>query len=154
MIVQNYVFLLYKSKYYTFLKYYTKVQLQQNQLVMNKMSDLKSIKDCSATYILAVNDTINVVTGKWKMAIMASLFFGKKRYSELEKEIPKINSRMLSKELRDLEANGIVTRTVCSTIPISVEYELTKSGKAFENVVNAMLEWGLEHRKITIGERG
>jgi DNA-binding HxlR family transcriptional regulator len=118
---------------------------------MKKISDLKRISDCSAEYILAVNDTINVVNGKWKMAIMASLFFGKKRYGELEKEIPKINSRMLSKELRDLEANGIVTRTVYDTIPVGVVYELTKSGRAFETVVNAMLEWGLEHRKIAKG---
>jgi DNA-binding HxlR family transcriptional regulator len=118
---------------------------------MKKISDLKSISDCSADYILAVNDTINVVNGKWKMTIMASLFFGKKRYGELEREIPKINSRMLAKELRDLEANGIVTRTVYGTIPVSVVYELTKSGRAFETVVNAMLEWGLEHRKIAKG---
>jgi DNA-binding HxlR family transcriptional regulator len=119
---------------------------------MKKISDLKSISDCSADYILAVNDTINVVNGKWKMTIMASLFFGKKRYGELEREIPKINSRMLSKELRDLEANGIVTRKVYDTIPVSVVYELTKSGRAFETVVNAMLEWGLEHRKIAKGK--
>jgi len=119
---------------------------------MSKLSDLKSLSDCSANYVLAVNETLNVINGKWKMPIMASLFFGKKRYGALVKEIPKINSRMLSKELRDLEANGIVTRTVYNTIPVSVEYELTKSGRAFEKVVNAMLEWGLEHRKIAVGK--
>lgn len=78
--------------------------------------------------------------------------FWEKRYGELEKEIPKINSRMLSKQLRDLEANGIVKRNVYDTIPVSVEYELTDSGRAFEKVVNAMLEWGLEHRKVAIGK--
>lgn len=117
---------------------------------MGKISNLKSISDCSASYILAVNDTINVINGKWKMAIMSSLFFGKKRYGEIEKEIPKINSRMLSKELRDLEANGIVTRKVYDTIPVSVEYELTESGQAFRKVLDVMLEWGLEHRKSVI----
>ena len=119
---------------------------------MVKVSNLESIRDCSADYILAVNETLNVIDGKWKMPIMASLFFGKKRYGELEKEIPKINSRMLSKQLRDLEANGIVKRTVYDTIPVSVEYELTNSGRAFEKVVNVMLEWGLEHRKTVIGK--
>ncbi len=119
---------------------------------MTKISDLKSISDCSTSYILAVNETLNVINGKWKMPIIASLFFGKKRYGELAKEIPKINSRMLSKQLRDLEANGIVTRIVYDTIPVSIEYKLTKSGKAFEKVVNAMLEWGLEHRKAAIGK--
>jgi len=54
---------------------------------------------------------------------------------------------MLSKELRDLEANGIVTRRVYDTIPVSVEYELTKSGHAFRTVIDVMLEWGLQHLK-------
>lgn len=120
---------------------------------MGNISDLKSISECSASYILAVNDTINVISGKWKMAIMSSLFFGKKRYGEIEKDIPKINSRMLSKELRDLEANGVVKRTVYNTVPVSVEYELTKSGQAFRKVLDVMLEWGLLHRKTTIGKK-
>lgn len=120
---------------------------------MGKISDLKALSDCSASYILAVNDTINVINGKWKMAIMASLFFGKKRYGEIEKDIPKINSRMLSKELRDLEANGILKRTVYDTIPVTVEYELTGSGQTFRKVLDVMLEWGLEHRKTIIGKK-
>lgn len=120
---------------------------------MESISDLKSIKECSNTYILAVNDTINVINGKWKAAIISSLLFGKKRYGELEKGIPKINPRMLSKELRDLEANGMVTRTVYNTIPVTVEYELTKSGYAFRGVLDVMLEWGLQHRKNIIGKK-
>lgn len=119
---------------------------------MGKVSDLQSIKECSNTYIMAINDTINVINGKWKTPIIASLLFGKKRYGELEKEIPKITPRMLSKELRDLEANGIVTRTVKDTIPVTVEYQLTKSGLTFREVLDVMLEWGLEHRKNTIGK--
>lgn len=120
---------------------------------MGKISDLKTLSECSINYILAVNDVINVINGKWKMAIMSSLFFGKKRYGEIEKDIPKINSRMLSKELRDLEANGIVKRKVYDTVPVTVEYELTNSGHAFRKVLDVMLEWGLEHRKTTIGQK-
>ncbi|KIA88942.1 HxlR family transcriptional regulator [Pedobacter kyungheensis] len=119
---------------------------------MTKISELKDFSECSTTYILAVNDTINVINGKWKAAIISSLFFGKKRYGEIEKDIPKINSRMLSKELRDLEANGIVVRKVYDTIPVGVEYELTESGHAFRKVLDVMLEWGLEHRKNVIGK--
>lgn len=111
--------------------------------------DLKSIKECPVSFILAVNDTINVLTGKWKMPIMASLIFGKKRFKEMEREIPKITPRMLSKELRDLEMNGIVKRTVHDTVPVTVEYEFTESGRAFKKVLDAMVEWGLEHRKVT-----
>ncbi|MNJ94129.1 putative HTH-type transcriptional regulator YtcD [compost metagenome] len=114
---------------------------------MRKISELNDWSECSTTYILAVNDTINVINGKWKAAIISSLFFGKKRYGEMEKGIPKITPRMLSKELRDLEANGMVIRTVQNTIPVTVEYQLTESGMSFRKVLDAMLEWGLEHRK-------
>lgn len=100
--------------------------------------------------MLAVNDTMNVLTGKWKLPIMASLVFGKKRFKELEREIPKITPRMLSKELRDLEMNGIVIRTVQDTIPVTIEYEFTESGRSFKKVLDTMVEWGLEHRKITL----
>jgi len=117
---------------------------------MGKISDLENWKECSSTYILAVNDTINVIHGKWKAAIISSLFFGKKRFGEIEKDIVKITPRMLSKELRDLEANGIVTRSVYNTIPVTVEYELTASGYAFRKVLDVMLDWGLEHRENTI----
>lgn len=120
---------------------------------MSRIKELKSLKECSASYILALNDTVNAITGKWKLPILAALFFGKKRYSEMEKEIPKINPRMLSKELRDLEANGLVTRKVYDTVPVTVEYELTKSGKSFQTVIDVMLEWGLEHRKNVIGKK-
>jgi DNA-binding HxlR family transcriptional regulator len=119
---------------------------------MKKLSTLKTLKACPNSYTLAVNDTINVITGKWKVPIIALLLFGKKRYSELEKGIPKINPRMLSKELRDLEANGLVIRKVYNTVPVTVEYELTKSGKTFQKLLDAMVEWGLEHRKSVMGE--
>lgn len=120
---------------------------------MGKVSNLHSINDCSSGYILAMNDTLNVIDGKWKMAILVVLFFGKKRYSEIEREIPNINSRMLSKELRDLEANGIVIRTVNATVPVTVEYELTESGQAFRKVLDVMLDWGLEHRRTSLEKK-
>lgn len=118
---------------------------------MQSISDLKSLQDCPSSYLRAVNDTINVMTGKWKLPIIAALFFGKKRYTELEKGIPNINPRMLSKELRDLEANGMVRRQVYNTVPVTIEYELTDSGHSFKMVMDAMLEWGLEHRKSVLG---
>lgn len=119
---------------------------------MGRIADMKDKGDCPKTYVLAVNEGINVLNGKWKMAIMASLLWGKKRYGELERDIPKISPRMLSKELRDLEANGIVARKVYNTIPVGVEYELTKSGVAFGDVLEVMLEWGLQHRKDAMGK--
>lgn len=112
---------------------------------------MEQVKKCSATFVLAVNDTMNVINGKWKLPIVGSLLFGKKRFKELERDIPKITPRMLSKELKDLEMNGIVTRTVYDSIPVTVEYELTKSGESFKRVLDVMVEWGLQHRKSAMG---
>lgn len=55
---------------------------------------------------------------------------------------------MLSKELKDLEVIGIITRTVYYSIPVTVEYELTKLGESFKNVLDAMIEWGFQHRNV------
>ncbi|MBL7843858.1 MAG: helix-turn-helix transcriptional regulator [Cyclobacteriaceae bacterium] len=96
---------------------------------------------------------MNVLNGKWKLPIIGSLLYGKKRFKELEREIPKITPRMLSKELKDLEVNGIVTRTVYDSIPVTVEYELTKSGNSLKTVLEVMVEWGLQHRKRFIGKK-
>lgn len=119
---------------------------------MSGVSQLKQVKKCSGTFVLAVNDTMNVINGKWKLPIIGSLLYGKKRFREMEREIPKITPRMLSKELKDLEVNGIITRTVYTSIPVTVEYELTKSGELFKKVLNVMVEWGLQHRKRNIGK--
>jgi DNA-binding HxlR family transcriptional regulator len=121
-------------------------------ILNNTLPKLREIKQCPASFVMAVNDTLNVVNGKWKLPIIAALHFGKKRFKILERDIPKITPRMLSKELRDLEANGIVSRTVYDTIPVTVEYELTESGKSFDKVLEVMIEWGLQHRKNVFSE--
>ena len=115
---------------------------------MSGISELDRLKKCSSTYVLAVNDTMNAISGKWKLPIIGSLLFGKKRFKELERDIPKITPRMLSKELKDLEVNGIIARHVHDTIPVTVEYELTRSGNSFKDVLDVMVKWGLQHRKI------
>lgn len=114
--------------------------------------NLEDIKMCSSQFVLAVNDTMNVISGKWKLPIIGTLMFGKKRFKDMEREIPKINPRMLSKELKDLEANGIVSRTVHNTTPVKIEYELTKSGKTLNKVLDSMVEWGLHHRQIVLAD--
>jgi len=105
-----------------------------------------NMKTCPKQYVLAVGDALNAFTGKWKLFIIGALIPGKQRFSELEKNIPKINPRMLSKELRDLEANGIVKRKVNDSLPVSVEYELTPSGYAMREMFDSMIDWGIKHR--------
>jgi DNA-binding HxlR family transcriptional regulator len=117
---------------------------------MNNSEELLKVKSCPTQFVLAINDTLNVLVGKWKLPIIGSLLFGKKRFREMEREIARITPRMLSKELKDLEMNGIVKRTVHDTIPVTVEYELTPSGKTLSNVLDSMIDWGMQHRKINI----
>lgn len=107
-------------------------------------------KSCPNNYILAINDTLNVIHGKWKLPIIGCLLNGIKHFSDFQRSIPKITPRMLSKELKELEINGVVSRTVYDSIPVTIEYTLTESGELFTQVLDKMVEWGLHHRATSI----
>jgi DNA-binding HxlR family transcriptional regulator len=96
--------------------------------------------------ILPVRDALEVLSGKWKLPIIISLIFGNKRFSQIAKEIPGITDKMLSKELRDLEANCLVKRTVYDSIPVVVEYSLTDYGHTLKPVIEVLRIWGKAHR--------
>lgn len=115
------------------------------------ITEMEGVIQCPVAYVRAVNDTLNVVQGKWKLPIIGTLLFGKRRFSEIERALPKITPRMLSKELKDLEVNGIVKRTVIDSTPVIVEYALTDAGLCFRRVLDVMVDWGMEHRKRMIG---
>ncbi|WP_127557441.1 winged helix-turn-helix transcriptional regulator [Saccharospirillum alexandrii] len=102
--------------------------------------------NCPSEYLLALRDTMAVVNGKWKLLIVCSLFEEAKRFSEIGQMID-ISPRMLSKELKELELNGVVEKHIVSTTPVRIEYELTVSGKALGPLMEKMVEWGLSHRK-------
>ena len=108
--------------------------------------------ECSQ-YILPVRDTLDLLSGKWKLPIIGALMTGKKRFKEMERQIPKITARMLSKELKELEVNQLVKRTVYDTIPVTVEYELTPYGGSLQDVLMALRDWGIKHRTRIIGIR-
>ncbi|MEN9348041.1 MAG: hypothetical protein RLZZ77_1552 [Bacteroidota bacterium] len=120
---------------------------------MAKVKKINLFTECSITFVRAIDDTMNVISGKWKLPIIGSLLYGPRRFKELERDIPKITPRMLSKELKDLEANGIVTRTVYDTLPVTVEYELTPSGLSLHEVLNVMVDWGQKHRAAVVGKK-
>ena len=117
---------------------------------MDKTISFTEAKACPIQFVLAVNDTLNVISGKWKLPIIGSLLFNKKRFNEIQRNIPKITPRMLSKELKDLEMNGMVKRVVYNTKPVTVLYELTDSAKSLGEVLDKMLEWGLQHRRTQL----
>ena len=116
-------------------------------MTMVRASSLKEVKACPVQFVLAVNDTLNVISGKWKLPIIGSLLYNKKRFTEIQRNIPRITPRMLSKELKDLEMNGIVKRVVYDTQPVLVEYELTPSAISLREVLDVMVEWGVRHRR-------
>ena len=71
-------------------------------------------------------------------------------HEKIENDIEKITPRMLSKELKELELNGVIKRIVYDSTPVRIEYKMTDSGKNILSVLDAMIEWGLTHRKSTI----
>mgnify|MGYP002481657944 CR=1 FL=1 len=103
--------------------------------------------------IRPVRDALDVLNGKWKLQIIIALSFGNKRFSEIAREIPGITDRMLSKELRDLEMNKLVKRTVYDSIPVVVEYSLTDYGDSLDKVINELRKWGIRHRKVILGKK-
>src|SRR5947209_3121842 len=111
------------------------------------------MKDQTCTkFLMAIRDTMDVLNGKWKVAIIGSLTFGEKRFKELQRDVDGITAKMLSKELKDLEVNKLVKRTVFDTKPVTVEYRLTEHGRSLEKVIEELVRWGSLHRRKIFGK--
>lgn len=94
----------------------------------------------------AVQDSMDVLNGKWKIVIISSICcYSKRRFSDMLADIPGISNKMLSKELKELEINQLVTRTVLDTQPITVQYELTEHGKTLKGIIDTLTAWGIAH---------
>ncbi|GAA4518619.1 helix-turn-helix domain-containing protein [Sphingobacterium thermophilum] len=104
-----------------------------------------TVESCSKAK-MAIRDTLDVVGGKWKLVLISVLRSGKKGFNELSREAG-ISPRILSKELKELEMNGLVSRKVCDTKPITVQYELTEYSHSLNDVLLAMEKWGYQHRQ-------
>jgi DNA-binding HxlR family transcriptional regulator len=96
--------------------------------------------------IIAIKDALEALEGRWKILIMLSLSTGNKRFNQMSKEIGNITDKMLSKELKNLEINKLVKRQVFDTFPPTVEYSITEHGKSIDKVLDALYDWGMEHR--------
>ncbi|WPQ61186.1 helix-turn-helix domain-containing protein [Chitinophaga sancti] len=108
------------------------------------------ISDECKRHFKAIQDTQDILSGKWKMLIMGILGSGKRRYLELQRLVDGIGPKMLSKELQELEINGLVSRTEMATKPLTVEYALTEYGKSLKPILDDMAEWGKNHRDRVI----
>jgi len=101
----------------------------------------------------AVQDSMDVLNGKWKIRIISSICcYNKRRFSDLLNDIEGIANRMLSKELKELEINELVKRTVLDTRPVTVQYELTEHGATLKTIIDNLTDWGIVHRKKISGK--
>lgn len=99
------------------------------------------------TQYRALQDTLYVIGGKWTIPVINSICNGNKRFKEIERSLPGITKRMLSKELKHLEMNKVVVRNVHHTTPVLIEYNVTEYCKSFGPIIFEMIKWGIGHRK-------
>ncbi|NRD74743.1 helix-turn-helix transcriptional regulator [Shewanella sp. VB17] len=94
-----------------------------------------------------VEATLEIIGGKWKGAILYHLLSKTHRFNELRRLMPNITQRMLTKQLRELEAHDLILRTIYPEVPPKVEYSMTTYGKTLLPVINALHTWGTLHLK-------
>ena len=101
--------------------------------------------------IMAVHDTMDVLNGKWKISIISSIcYHNQRRFSDILNDVSGISNKMLSKELKEMEANKLIKRTVLDTQPVTVHYTLTEYGLTLKAIINTLADWGMKHRKVII----
>lgn len=100
-----------------------------------------------------VEATLELIGGKWKGIILYHLLGGKLRFSELKRHIPCVTQRMLTKQLRELEADGLINRIVHAEVPPRVEYEMTKEGKTLKAILHSLKKWGSNHAVKLLADR-
>src|SRR3569832_1010552 len=116
---------------------------RRKELIAEAISDPRSQQE----EVQAPQDTIYVIGGKWKLPIINSICNGNRRFREIERSIPGITTRMLSRELKEMEANKIIKRTVIPTTPVTVEYSGTDYCLSFKDIILEMIKWGKDHRE-------
>lgn len=104
-------------------------------------------------YRNGVEVTLDIIGGKWKSIILYHLIAGKKRNNELLRLIPMITQKMLTRQLRELESDGIINRIVYHQIPPKVEYELSEYGWSLKNILDQFCWWGENHVEKNYGNK-
>ncbi len=99
-----------------------------------------------------VDFTLNLIGGKWKIIILWHIMEQTRRFGELKRLMPGITQKMLTQQLRELEADRLINRKVYTQVPPKVEYSMTKHGKDLAPVLNKMCEWGISYLKSSDGK--
>jgi DNA-binding HxlR family transcriptional regulator len=98
-----------------------------------------------------VETTVSVIGGLWKPLILFALLEQKRRYGELCRLVPGATQRMLTLQLRELEADGAINRIVYAEVPPRVEYELTELGRSLAPVLRSLHRWGEDYQRVVVG---
>ena len=107
---------------------------------MDKQKSAKELPACP------VETTLSLIGDKWKVLILRDLLPGTKRFGELKRSIGNVSQKVLTAQLRAMEENGLLTRTVCAEVPPKVEYTLTDLGKSLKPILDAMQSWGEDYK--------
>ena len=94
-----------------------------------------------------VRAALDVIRGRWKPSILFEIKDGKKRFCDIQSALPRISAQALTVQLRQLEADGVVVRTVYAEVPARVEYALSKHGSNLSAVMDQLEAWGIRHLK-------
>src|SRR5215475_5079225 len=103
------------------------------------------MKDPANPVCRTISTLLARIGDKWTVLVVSTLGEGSKRFNELRREIPSVSQRMLTLTLRNLERDGLVSRTVTPTIPPRVDYELTELGRSLQKPICGLADWALEH---------
>ncbi|MGN0550659.1 MAG: winged helix-turn-helix transcriptional regulator [Oscillospiraceae bacterium] len=107
---------------------------------MNEQKIVQELPACP------VETTLTLIGDKWKVLILRDLLTGTKRFGELKKSIGSVSQKVLTAQLRDMEAKGLVNRKVYAEVPPRVEYSLTELGQSLKPILDAMWNWGEDYK--------
>ena len=113
---------------------------------MAQKTDINSLPACP------VETTLTLIGSKWKVLILRDLIDGKKRFGELKRSVGTVSQKVLTAQLREMESDGLLTRTVYPEVPPRVEYELTDLGNSLKPVLDSLWSWGEDYKAKLAGE--
>lgn len=97
--------------------------------------------------VCPVETTLMLISNRWKVLILRDLFMGTRRFGELKKSLAGISQKVLTENLKAMEADGLLTRRVYAEVPPRVEYTLTETGESLQPVIAAMFDWGMDYKR-------
>ncbi len=115
-------------------------------MTTRKETSTNSINREFLNQFCGVNYGIDLIAGRWKMLILYKLEAKVLRFTELKKLMPNISDRVLTRQLKELEGDGLIARSVFAAVPVKVVYELTESGQALSPVWKGLEQWALQHK--------